>query len=118
LSPTPNIAIALVGLAALLALLLAYLYRQKRLGYLRLWAWAWLLVAAHYLTPALSRWVPQARWETALNSLVLALAVLLLLISAQAYSQARVRMRLAIGVAAPVGSAASPCPRISVRDSC
>jgi diguanylate cyclase (GGDEF)-like protein len=98
LTPTPNIALALLGFAVLLALLLGYLYRQKRLGYLRLWTWAWGLVALHFLTPALSRWLPVAPWEIALNSLLLVAAVLLLLASAQAYSQVRVRTRLAIGV--------------------
>ncbi len=94
LTPTPGVAFALLGFAAFLALLLFYLYRQKRLGYLRLWAWAWTLVSLHYLSPALSRWVPQRSWEGPANSFLLGIAVLLVLASAQAYAQNRVRTRL------------------------
>jgi diguanylate cyclase (GGDEF)-like protein/putative nucleotidyltransferase with HDIG domain len=96
MQPVPSVAMALLGFAALLTALLVYLYRQKRLGYLRLWAWMWSLVALHYLAPALGRWLPAESWETPLNSLVLAAALLVLILSAQAYSQARMRTRLAL----------------------
>jgi diguanylate cyclase (GGDEF)-like protein len=87
---------AMLGFAALLASLLVYMYRQKRLNYLRLWAWAWGLVGLHYLTPSLGRWLPARSWETPLNSLLLASAALLVLASARAYAQTRIRIGLAI----------------------
>ncbi len=92
LTPTSNVALAMLVFGLLLVSLLAYMFRQKRLGYLRLWAWAWALVALHYATPALSPWLPLETWEHPLNSFLLALAVLLLLASAQAYSQNRIRV--------------------------
>jgi diguanylate cyclase (GGDEF)-like protein len=92
----PSVAMALLGFAALLAVLLVYLYRQKRLGYVRLWAWMWGLVALHYLTSALGYWLPVRPWEEQLNSLILTAAVLVLIVSAQAYSQNRMRTRLAL----------------------
>jgi diguanylate cyclase (GGDEF)-like protein len=98
LTPTSSVAFAMLGFAALLALLLVYMFRQKRLGYLRLWAWAWGVVALHYVTPAINRWLPSQSWEAPLNSLLLAVAVLLLLASAQAYKQTRIRVRLMIVV--------------------
>jgi len=97
LEPAPAVALALLGFAALLTVLLVYLYRQKRLGYVRLWAWMWGLVALYYLTPTLSLWLPAQPWEGPLNSLVLAAAVLTLILSAQAYSQNRIRTRMALG---------------------
>lgn len=100
LTPSPSIALALLGFGALMALLLGYLHHQKRLGYLRLWMWSWVLVALHYLGPALARWLPVPGWVNSFDSFALALAVLVLLVSAQSYSQGRVRVRLTIGVGA------------------
>ncbi|HVB32822.1 MAG TPA: diguanylate cyclase [Patescibacteria group bacterium] len=96
LEPSPSVAMALMGFAVLLTVLLVYLYRQKRLGYVRLWAWMWGLVALYYLGPALGRWLPTESWEGPLNSLVLAAAVLVLILSAEAYSQSRLRTRMAL----------------------
>ncbi|HEV2387562.1 MAG TPA: diguanylate cyclase [Candidatus Acidoferrales bacterium] len=83
-----------------MALLLGYLHHQKRLGYLRLWTWTWVLVALHYLGPALGHWLPVPTWVNYFDSFVLALAVVVLLVSAQSYSQGRLYLRMAVATAA------------------
>jgi diguanylate cyclase (GGDEF)-like protein len=93
LTPTPGVALAWLSFAALLAVLLSFLFRQKRLGYLRLWSWMWGVVALYYLLPTLNRWFPEQSWQAPVDSFLLGVAVLLLVASAQSYAQSRVRAR-------------------------
>jgi diguanylate cyclase (GGDEF)-like protein/putative nucleotidyltransferase with HDIG domain len=81
------IAIALLLAASLVAGFFAYVYNLKRQPYLLLWTAAWSLLALHYLSPALSQWLPSGPLQLALNRWLYALAALFFFVGAQLYSQ-------------------------------
>ncbi len=90
----PTYALAAFGFSALATLLLEYLYRQKRLSYLRLWGWGWALVALHHGGIVLLHWLPLGRWHEPASQALLGLAAVLFLASGQAYAQGRVNFWL------------------------
>src|SRR5262249_6411151 len=65
----------------------AYIYSLKRQTYVLLWTAGWSLFALHYLSPALSLWVPASALQTALNRWLYGLAGLCFFLGAQLYAQ-------------------------------
>ncbi|MBV8513858.1 MAG: hypothetical protein JO260_01030, partial [Acidobacteria bacterium] len=95
------IAITLLAAAAIAAGFFAYVYTLKRQTYLLLWTAGWSFFALHYLSPALSPWLPGGPLQTALNRWLYALAGLSFVLGAQFYSQ-RKPWKSAAGIAAVV----------------
>jgi diguanylate cyclase (GGDEF)-like protein/putative nucleotidyltransferase with HDIG domain len=81
------IAIALLAATSLVAGFFAYIYSLKRQIYLLLWTAGWSLFALHYLSHALSWWVPGGVLQNALNHWLYALAALFFFLGAQLYAQ-------------------------------
>jgi len=83
------IAFALLAASCSVAGFFAYIYSLKRQTYLLLWTAGWSLFALHYLSPALSQWVPGSALQYALNRWLFALAGLFFFLGAQLYAQRR-----------------------------
>jgi hypothetical protein len=81
------IALALLAATSSVAGFFAYIYTLKRQPYLLLWTAGWSLFALHYLSPALSEWIPDSPLESALNRWLFALAGLFFFLGAQLYAQ-------------------------------
>jgi diguanylate cyclase (GGDEF)-like protein/putative nucleotidyltransferase with HDIG domain len=79
-------ALALFATASLVAGFFSYIYSVKRQPYLLLWAAGWCLHALHYLSPALSTWIPGSPLQTSLNQWLYALAALFFFLGAQLYA--------------------------------
>jgi diguanylate cyclase (GGDEF)-like protein/putative nucleotidyltransferase with HDIG domain len=80
-------ALALLAATSLVAGFFAYIYSLKRQAYLLLWTAGWSLYALHYLSPALTMWIPGSVPQTSLNQWLYALAALFFFLGAQLYSQ-------------------------------
>jgi diguanylate cyclase (GGDEF)-like protein/putative nucleotidyltransferase with HDIG domain len=80
------IAFALLAATSLVAGFFAYIYSLKRQPYLLLWTAGWSLFALHYLSPALSPWIPGSPLQSALNHWLDASAALFFFLGAQLYS--------------------------------
>ena len=109
------IAFALLAATSLVAGFFAYIYNLKRQPYLLLWTAGWSLFALHYLSPALSQWIPGSPLQTALDRWLYALAGLSFFLGAQLYAQRKpwkVPCAIAAGVLA-VWAAASTIPILS-----
>ena len=103
------IAFALLAATSSLAGVIAYIYSLKRQTYLLLWTAGWSLFALHYLSPALSQWVPSSALQNGLNRWLFGLAGLFFFLGAQMYAQTKpwiVRCSVAAGIlaAAAVGN--------------
>src|SRR6202790_28695 len=81
------IALALLAATSLVAGFFAYIYGLKRQPYLLYWTAGWSLYALHFLTPALSQWIPAGPLPLSLNRWLYALAALCFFLGAQIYSQ-------------------------------
>jgi diguanylate cyclase (GGDEF)-like protein/putative nucleotidyltransferase with HDIG domain len=81
------IALALLAATSLVAGFFAYIYSLKRQTYLVLWTVGWSLFALHYLSPALSWWIPDGAFMESLNHWLYALAALFFFLGAQLYAQ-------------------------------
>src|SRR5712675_1190699 len=93
------IAITLLIASALTSGFFAYMHSMRRQAYLMLWSAGWCLLALHYLSPALERWVIVAPWQSAVNEWLLAAAALLFFSTARVYTEAPplVRPQIAVG---------------------
>src|SRR5205085_1028815 len=81
----------------------AYIYSLKRQTYLLLWTGGWSLFALHYLSPALTPWVPSSALQNGLNRWLFGLAGLFFFLGAQLYAQVKpwlVRSAVAAGILA------------------
>ena len=108
-------AFALLAATSLVAGFFAYIYNLKRQPYLLLWTAGWSLFALHYLSPALTQWIPGSPLQTALDRWLYALAGLSFFLGAQLYAQRKpwkVPCAIAAGVLA-VWAAASTIPILS-----
>ena len=83
------IALALLAATSLVAGFFGYIYHLKRQTYLLLWTAGWSLFALHYLSPALSTWIPRSAFLESLNDWLYALAALFFFLGAQLYAQRR-----------------------------
>jgi len=81
------IALALLAATSLVAGFFGYIYHLKRQTYLLLWTAGWSLFALHYLSPALSSWIPRSAILESLNDWLYALAALFFFLGAQLYAQ-------------------------------
>ena len=81
------IALALLAATSLVAGFFGYIYHLKRQTYLLLWTAGWTLFALHYLSPALSSWIPRSALLESLNDWLYALAALFFFLGAQLYAQ-------------------------------
>ncbi len=81
------IALALLAATSLVAGFFGYIYHLKRQTYLLLWTAGWSLFALHYLSPALSSWIPRSAFLEPLNDWLYALAALFFFLGAQLYAQ-------------------------------
>jgi diguanylate cyclase (GGDEF)-like protein/putative nucleotidyltransferase with HDIG domain len=110
------IAFALLIATTLVAGFFGYVYNLKRQTYLLLWTAGWGLIALHYLSPALSEWIPGSPLQTSLNRWLYALAGLFFFLGAQLYAQRKpwiVPGAIAAGVLA-VWAAADTIPQMRV----
>jgi diguanylate cyclase (GGDEF)-like protein/putative nucleotidyltransferase with HDIG domain len=101
LSFDSNLGLVLLLLALLLAGFFGAIYWQKRQDYLRFWAWGWLLVAAHYVSPALDHWLQPPSWHVPVEQLLLAAAGIVFWCAGRKYARKRVRFQwvaLAVGI--------------------
>ncbi len=81
------IALALLAATSLVAGFFGYIYHLKRQTYVLLWTAGWSLFALHYLSPALSSWIPRSAVLESLNDWLYALAALFFFLGAQLYAQ-------------------------------
>src|SRR5262249_56520627 len=89
----------------------ASIYSLKRQTYVLLWTAGWSLFALHYLSPALSLWVPASALQTALNRWLYGLAGLCFFLGAQLYAQRKPWIkRCAIVAGFLAGGWAAPPP--------
>src|SRR5450755_2057367 len=65
----------------------AYIHNLKRQDYLLLWTVAWLLVALHYLGPALQTWIPVGPLESATDRWLNGMAGIFFFLGAQRYAR-------------------------------
>src|SRR5712671_6818015 len=110
------IAITLLIASALTSGFFAYMHSIRRQAYLMLWSAGWCLLALHYLSPALERWVIVAPWQSAVNEWLLAAAALLFFSTARVYTEAPplVRPQIAVGGVFVLWSAAFYLHTISI----
>ena len=83
---------SIIAMAFLLATLLvagffAYIHNLKRQDYLLLWTVAWLLVALHYVGPALQTWIPMGPLESATDRWLNGMAGIFFFLGAQRYAR-------------------------------
>jgi diguanylate cyclase (GGDEF)-like protein/putative nucleotidyltransferase with HDIG domain len=71
---------------ALLAAFFAFVYAQKRQGYLLVWSAGWALVALHSLALVLEPWLGGDGWMAATSAWLLAAGALVFLCAAQMYA--------------------------------
>jgi diguanylate cyclase (GGDEF)-like protein/putative nucleotidyltransferase with HDIG domain len=81
------IAMAFMAATLLVAGFFAYIHHLKRQDYLLLWTVAWLLVALHYLGPALESWVTLGPLQVALDRWLYAMAGIFFFLGAQRYAR-------------------------------
>jgi diguanylate cyclase (GGDEF)-like protein/putative nucleotidyltransferase with HDIG domain len=85
-------AVLLAG-AFLLAAFFAYVYRQKRQGYLLVWAAGWLLISIHFASYAAGTSVVFPSWFDVVDEWVLGLAGLAFYCAARLYARLTVPLR-------------------------
>jgi diguanylate cyclase (GGDEF)-like protein/putative nucleotidyltransferase with HDIG domain len=93
----------LVAGAFLLAAFFVYVYRQKRQGYLLVWAAGWLLIAIYFVRRAAGNGLAFPEWFEVADEWVLGLAALAFYCAARLYARLAVQLRTAFFAGALAG---------------
>ncbi len=96
-------AAVLVAGAFLLAAFFVYVYRQKRQGYLLVWAAGWLLIAIHFSRHAAGISPASPKWFDLADEWVLGLAALAFYCAARLYARLAVQLQAVTFAAAIAG---------------